>query len=109
INFGYGPADEVKRRLLTLWNSVGFLVTYANIAGWRPDLAAEPSSKSALDRWLVARTGALVQACEQAYERFATPPLSRAFEGFVDDLSNWYIRRSRRRFWNGEPEALATL
>jgi isoleucyl-tRNA synthetase len=109
INFGYGPADEVKRRLLTLWNSVGFLVTYANIAGWRPEWGAEPSSEQPLDRWLVARTAALVGDAEAAYERYWTPELTRVFEAFVDDLSNWYIRRSRRRFWNGEPEALATL
>ena len=109
INFGYGPADEVKRRLLTLWNSVGFLITYANIAGWRPEWGAEPSSEQPLDRWLVARTAALVRDAESAYERYWTPELTRVFETFVDDLSNWYIRRSRRRFWNGEPEALATL
>jgi isoleucyl-tRNA synthetase len=109
INFGYGPADEVKRRLLTLWNSVGFLVTYANIAGWRPEWGAEPSSDLGLDRWLVARTAALVRDAEAAYERYWTPGLTSVFEAFVDDLSNWYIRRSRRRFWNGEPEALATL
>jgi isoleucyl-tRNA synthetase len=109
INFGYGPADEVKRRLLTLWNSVGFLVTYANIAEWRPEWGTEPSSEHALDRWLVARTGRLVRDAEAAYERYWTPALTALFEAFVDDLSNWYIRRSRRRFWDGEPEALATL
>jgi isoleucyl-tRNA synthetase len=109
INFGYGPADEVKRRLLTLWNSVGFLLTYANIAGWRPEWGAEPSSQQPLDRWLVARTGQLVREAEAAYERYWTPALTTLFEAFVDDLSNWYIRRSRRRFWNGEPDALATL
>jgi isoleucyl-tRNA synthetase len=109
INFGYGPADEVKRRLLTLWNSVGFLVTYANIAGWRPEWGAEPSSEQPLDRWLVARTTALVRDAEAAYERYWTPALTSLFEAFVDDLSNWYIRRSRRRFWNGEADALATL
>jgi isoleucyl-tRNA synthetase len=109
INFGYGPADEVKRRLLTLWNSVGFLVTYANIAGWRPEWGSEPAPKQPLDRWLVARTAALVRDAEAAYERYWTPALTALFEAFVDDLSNWYIRRSRRRFWNGEPEALATL
>src|SRR5205823_4615996 len=109
INFGYGPANEVKRRLLTLWNSVGFLVTYANIAGWRPEWEGAPSSEQALDGWLVARTGALVRDAEGAYERYWTPALTSIFEAFVDDLSNWYIRRSRRRFWNGEPEALATL
>jgi len=109
INFGYGPADEVKRRLLTLWNSVGFLVTYANIAAWRPEWGAAPSSEQPLDRWLVARTAALVRDAEEAYDRYWTPALTSLFEAFVDDLSNWYIRRSRRRFWNGEPDALATL
>jgi isoleucyl-tRNA synthetase len=109
INFGYGPADEVKRRLLTLWNSVGFLVTYANIAGWKPEWGAEPSSQQPLDRWLVARTGQLAREAEAAYESFRTPPLTSVFESFVDDLSNWYIRRSRRRFWNGDVEALQTL
>jgi len=109
INFGYGPANEVKRRLLTLWNSVGFLVTYANIAGWRPEWGVAPSAEQPLDRWLVARTAALARDAEAAYERYWTPALTSLFEAFVDDLSNWYIRRSRRRFWNGEPEALATL
>ena len=104
-----GPADEVKRRLLTLWNSVGFLVTYANIAGWQPKWGTEPSSRAALDRWLVARTAQLVAEGEAAYERYSTPAVTRAFESYVEDLSNWYIRRSRRRFWDGEPEALETL
>src|SRR5204862_1056794 len=109
INFGYGPADEVKRRLLTLWNSVGFFVTYANIAEWGPEVGAEPSSQHTLDRWLVARTAQLVRDAEAAYERYWTPTLTAVFEAFVDDLSNWYIRRSRPRFWNGDPDALATL
>ncbi|HEY6836581.1 MAG TPA: isoleucine--tRNA ligase [Gaiellaceae bacterium] len=109
VNFGYGPAEEVKRRLLTLWNSVGFLITYGNIAGWRPEWGSEAPSEHALDRWLVARTAALVRDAESAYERYWTPALTSLFERFVDDLSNWYIRRSRRRFWNGEPEALQTL
>jgi len=109
VNFGYGPVAEVQRRLLTLWNSVGFLVTYANIAGWSPEWGAEPSSQQPLDRWLVARTGQLAREAEAAYERFSTPELTRVVESFVDDLSNWYIRRSRRRFWNGEADALQTL
>ncbi|MDX6507761.1 MAG: isoleucyl-tRNA synthetase [Gaiellaceae bacterium] len=109
INFGYGPADEVKRRLLTLWNSIGFLVTYANIAGWQPEWGREPSSEEPLDRWLVARTAQLVREAEAAYERYWTPALTAAFEAYVEDLSNWYIRRSRRRFWDGEPAALESL
>src|SRR3954447_3514006 len=94
INFGYGPADEVKRKLLTLWNSPGFLVRYANIAGWQPTWGAEPSSEHALDRWLVARTGQLVAEAEAAYDRYSTPALTVAFESYVEDLSNWYIPRS---------------
>src|SRR4051812_4463916 len=109
VNFGYGPADEIKRRLLTLWNSVGFLVTYANIAGWRPEWGAEPASQEPLDRWLVARTGRLVPDAEAAYDRYWTPALTTIFEAFVDALSNWYIRRSRPRFWNGDTDALQTL
>jgi isoleucyl-tRNA synthetase len=109
LRFGYGPAEEVKRRLLTLWNSAGFLITYANIAGWRPAWGSEPSSEQPLDRWLVARTGQLVSEAEAAYERWWTPALTASFQAYVEDLSNWYIRRSRRRFWDGEPAALETL
>ncbi len=62
-----------------------------------------------LDRWLVARTSRLLADVEDAYERYWTPDVTRAFESFVDDLSNWYIRRSRRRFWSGDAAALETL
>src|SRR5438552_2113939 len=109
INFGYGPANEVKRRLLTLWNSVGFFVTYANIERWRPEWGAEPASAQPLDRWLVARTRQLHAEVEDAYDAYWSPRATSAFEAFVDDLSNWYIRRSRRRFWDGDADALATL
>ena len=80
-----------------------------NIAGWEPKWGTRPSSQHALDRWLVARTSQLVTEGEAAYERYWTPALTAAFESYVEDLSNWYIRRSRRRFWDGEPEALETL
>jgi isoleucyl-tRNA synthetase len=109
VNFGYGPADDLKRRLLTLWNSVSFFVTYANIEGFRPrfeELESGPEGDLLpLDRWLVARTNALVTEAEREYERFWTPGVVRAFESFVEDLSNWYIRRSRPRFWRGGEEA----
>jgi isoleucyl-tRNA synthetase len=112
MRFGYGPAGEVKRRLLTLWNSASFLVTYANVADWRPrydDLAEGPHAAHPLDRWLVARTEQLVVDARAAYEAFWTPDVTRAVESFVDDLSNWYIRRSRRRFWDEDAAALRTL
>jgi isoleucyl-tRNA synthetase len=108
LNFGYGPTNEVKRRLLTLWNSARFFVDYARIEGFDP--AAEPGEPQPLDRWLAARTAQLVDEMTDAYERFWTPDLVRSFEAFVDDLSNWYIRRSRRRFWKGgDPAALHAL
>ena len=113
INFGYGPANDVKRRLLTLWNSVSFFVTYANIEGFEPrydDLAeGVDGDLRPLDRWLLARTAQLVSELEAEYERYWTPAVTRAFEAFVDDLSNWYIRRSRRRFYSLDEGAFRTL
>jgi isoleucyl-tRNA synthetase len=113
INFGYGPATEVKRRLLTLWNSVSFLVTYANIEGFSPRYAELEDGPRGdlrpLDRWLLARTARLVEDATGAFERFWTPAAVGAFESFVDDLSNWYIRRSRRRFYGLDEAAFASL
>ena len=104
LNFGYGPAHEIKRRLLTLWNSVKFFVDYANVSPRGDAGELEP-----LDRWLLSRVEQLVAEATDAYERFWTPDVVASFEAFVDDLSNWYIRRSRRRFWDGDAAALETL
>jgi len=108
LKFGYAPAGEIKRRLLTLWNSVKFFVDYANIVGFSPGGEAPPDLQP-LDHWLLERTEQLVAEMTEAYERYWTPALIRSFESFVDDLSNWYIRRSRRRFWDGDEVALWTL
>jgi len=101
--FGFGPAHEIRRRLLTLWNSVRFLVDYANIEGWTPtwsELESGPAGElQPLDRWLVARTNAFVGEATAGYEDWLTVNVVRAFESFVEDVSNWYIRRSRRRFY----------
>ncbi len=111
--FGFGPAHEIKRKLLTLWNSCKFLVDYANIEGWTPDWddlsGGSHGDLEPLDRWLVSRTNALVLDATAAYESWSTLNVVRAYESFVDDVSNWYIRRSRRRFWDGEETALRTL
>jgi isoleucyl-tRNA synthetase len=115
--FGYGPAREIERKLLTLWNSCKFFIDYANIEagkqGWAPDwssLVEGPGGDlQPLDRWLVERTRALVAEATAGYESWLTVDVVRAYESFVDDVSNWYIRRSRRRFWDGDPVALATL
>jgi isoleucyl-tRNA synthetase len=110
--FGFGPAHEIKRKLLTLWNSTKFLVDYASIAGFEAsysDLEGPEGELEALDRWLVERTRQLVSETTAAYERWLTVDVIRAFDAFVDDVSNWYIRRSRRRFWDGDETALRTL
>jgi isoleucyl-tRNA synthetase len=112
--FGYGPGHEIKRKLLTLWNSVGgFFIPYANIGAFAPaysELEAGPDAElRPLDRWLVARVAQLVEEATAGYEAFLTVEVIRAFETYLDDLSNWYIRRSRRRFWDGDEVALRTL
>ena len=109
--FGFGPAHEIQRKLLTLWNSVTFLTQYANVESFTPRYADVdgPDADAPLDRWLVERTRALVTDATEAYERWMTVDVIRAFESFVDDLSNWYIRCSRRRFWEGDETALRVL
>jgi isoleucyl-tRNA synthetase len=111
--FGFGPAYEIQRKLLTLWNSATFLVQYANVEGFTPryaDLEHGPDAElRPLDTWLVERTRALVRDATAGYERWLTVDVIRAFEAYVDDVSNWYIRRSRRRFWDGDEVALRVL
>ncbi|MET0894495.1 MAG: isoleucine--tRNA ligase [Acidimicrobiia bacterium] len=115
--FGFGPGHEIQRKLLTLWNTTSFLVQYANLAGFTPTLSdlawdeieTAPAPDDLLDRWIIERTRLLVADATDAYERYLTVEVLRAFDEWVDDLSNWYVRRSRRRFWDGDVAALRTL
>jgi isoleucyl-tRNA synthetase len=109
--FGFGPAHEIKRKLLTFWHSVKFLIDYGNIEGFEPTWSAlEPAGElRPLDRWLVERTKQLVVEATAAYEATLTIDVIRAFDTFVDDVSNWYIRRSRRRFYSFDAAAFGTL
>ena len=102
--FGFGPAHEIQRRLLTLWNSVTFLVQYGNVESFTPryaDLDGVEGDLAPLDRWLVERARRLVEEATGAYERWLTVEVINAFESFVDDLSNWYIRCSRQALLAG--------
>ena len=108
-----GPAllDEVVRKvLLTYWNTASFLVLYANANNWRPgDPAPDLADRPLLDRWAISELHRVVLEVDAALEDFDPTRAGRALSTLVDDLSNWYVRRSRRRFWDGDPAALATL
>jgi len=108
---GHTVLQEIVRKvLLTYWNTVAFHALYARTAGWTPRTGAPPvAERPVLDRWLVGTSQALVRDVTAALERFDTQRAGGLLAGFIDDLSNWYVRRSRRRFWNGDPAALATL
>ena len=105
IPFGYGPVNEVKRRFLTLWNSYRFFVQYAELDGVDPAALDPQVERSPVDRWLLSRLHLLVHTVGDALERYDLPPTVRAVEEFLDDMSNWYVRLSRRRFWKGSSDA----
>ncbi|WP_020573439.1 isoleucine--tRNA ligase [Actinopolymorpha alba] len=108
--------EVVRKVILTYLNTAAFHTLYAGLAGWAPsgdttsDDSGGPAQPSAvLDRWLRSETHRLLRDAEDAYERFDTQRLGQLIGQFVDDLSNWYVRRSRRRFWAGDPAAFAAL
>ncbi len=102
--------EIVRKVLLTFWNTVSFHVLYARTNGWSPGDQAPPGAElSVLDRWLVSARHRLVRDVTAALEAFDSQRAGHVLASFVDDLSNWYVRRSRRRFWDGEPAALQTL
>jgi isoleucyl-tRNA synthetase len=101
--FSAGLVEEGLRRfLLTLWNTYSFFVSYASIDGFRPSGRWEPAAE--IDRWLLSELNALVAKVTDELEQYDPTDAARAIEAFVDDLSNWYVRRSRRRFWRGATE-----
>ncbi len=97
-------SESIRRFLLTLWNTYSFFTTYANLD--QPDLATKVPVKDrpSIDRWLVSRLHALIQDVTDALDRYEVTGPARTIEAFVDDLSNWYVRRNRRRFWKSESD-----
>jgi isoleucyl-tRNA synthetase len=102
--------DETTRQfLLTLWNTYSFFVTYANIDGWSP-AARNTEPRHILDRWVRSRLHRTVRTVTESLEVFDALSAAQALAELVDDLSNWYVRRSRPRFWkSSDPAAHATL
>ena len=113
--FGYHGADETRRRfIIPLWNVYSFFVTYASLDNWKPGSlevwksGLEPSDLLALqplDRWILSRLQQLIETITDNLDNYDIYNATRYFEAFVDDLSNWYVRRSRRRFWKSEADA----
>ena len=101
--FGYGPANEVRRKLLTLWNVYSFFATYAAVDKFSPlEVNIKDSHLTLLDQWILAKSNLLVKEAVSAFDSYRVDKFIQKFERFLDDLSNWYIRRNRRRFWKSE-------
>ena len=97
------PADEIRRRvLLTLWNTYAFFCNYARLDGFDPTAPAVPvAQRQAIDRWILSDLQLVIRDVRLHIERFELPPVCHRLEKFLDDLSSWYVRRNRRRFWRG--------
>ncbi|MGB9521388.1 MAG: DUF5915 domain-containing protein, partial [Anaerolineales bacterium] len=119
----YHRGDEARRRfLIPLWNVYSFLATYARLDNWQPAFAFDPDfpegetpqSENLLDRWILSRLNQVVNLVTNALENSDSLTATIALEALLDDLTNWYVRRSRRRFWKSEHDtdknnAYATL
>ena len=105
---GHDAISEVIRKsLLTYWNTVSFLTLYGSVANFVP--TGQLTLTHSLDRWIIAELNQTIATVDGALSDFDSQEAGRALAAFIDDLSNWYVRRSRRRFWDGEPAALETL
>ncbi len=98
--------ESLRQFLLQLWNTYGFYVMYANVNGVEP---ADVAPANDLDRWALSRLAATVEIVTERLDDYDATRAGQAIAAFVDDLSNWYVRRSRRRFWDGDAAAFATL
>jgi isoleucyl-tRNA synthetase len=107
--FGYHRADETRRRfLIPLWNVYSFFVTYANLDGWQPADSQHTKPEGPLpelDRWILARLQQTVAQTTESLEGYDPYSATLVLEPFLEDLTNWYVRRSRRRFWKSEQDA----
>ena len=110
LKFDPEGVDEVRRKFFgTLYNTYGFFALYANVDGWEPSSLSSGEGRgeaSEIDRWILSRLNSLVKEVTEAYEAYEPTKAGRAISDFVqDDLSNWYVRLNRKRFWGGEMDA----
>ena len=119
LRFGFNIGDEVRRRfVIPLWNVYSFLVTYANLDEWTPSAGERPVSddfgNAQMDQWIIERLNETALAVRAELDVYDAEKATQHCEALLDDLSNWYVRRSRRRFWKSEGDidkqaAYATL
>ena len=100
-------SDVVRKTLLTYWNTISFFTLYANAADFK--VSTVPKDLTLMDSWILSELNKLIQSVDTALESFDSQGAGTVIAAFIDDLSNWYVRRSRRRFWDGDPVALNTL
>ncbi|MBO7409015.1 MAG: isoleucine--tRNA ligase [Paludibacteraceae bacterium] len=109
LKFDPEGVDEIRRKFFgTLYNTYGFFALYANVDNWSgaPDCANDHAAYSEIDRWILSKLNSLVKEVTEAYEAYEPTKAGRAISDFVqDDLSNWYVRLNRKRFWGGEMDA----
>lgn len=110
LRFGYHVGDDTRRRfLIPLWNVYAFFVSYAQLDNWTPQPGQHPISPvtahAQLDKWIVERLNESTLAVRAALNVYDAEKATQVLESLLDDLSNWYVRRSRRRFWKSEADA----
>jgi isoleucyl-tRNA synthetase len=101
LNFGFGACKDIERKMFgTLWNTFAFLVNYARLDGFDPQEPPVPvNERPDIDRWVLSELQGLVADARRGFEGYWISPAVRKSEEFIDDVSNWYVRRNRRRFW----------
>lgn len=103
VRFGFNLGDEAKRKLLGYWNLCTFFATYADIDDVKVDLEKLDYARLCdVDRWLVLKTNEFIRTCREHFDNYTTREIIVAFESFVNDISNFYVRVNRARFWKSE-------
>jgi len=102
-------SDVVRKTLLTYWNTISFHALYAQASQFELSQSPALKDRSMMDKWIISELNVLISEVDSAYSNFDSQSAGKVLARFIDDLSNWYVRRSRRRFWDGDVAALATL
>ena len=107
LKFDPEGVDEIRRKFFgTLYNTYGFFALYANVDGWSQEQGTKSQDLQEIDKWVLSKLNSLVKEVTAAYEAYEPTKAGRAISDFVqDDLSNWYVRLNRKRFWGGEMDA----